>query len=197
MRNTSTYTHEKNESTGSAHTPAEPQGWLSFDRYVDGLWFLEYSANNIDSKDPLGDGSNRIVRAQPFGEKIRVSMLVVLERNDAPEATYAWHAQMMWRYWGSSDPLGRDDHKSLHVFGGSDVHKMRSTIGSGLSRLQRDLPTSGESIVTPLRYVAVGGSSDKFAHALQSVGLAMTVHGTGRTLTADDIRRLKTSTRLH
>lgn len=180
------------EPEATSQRESADAGWLSFQRHVEAIWFLEYTANNISEDDISGDGTNRIVRTQPFGARIRVSALAVLERDDAPDAPRAWRAKLMFRYWGSCDPLGRDDHKSFYVYGGNDLQKLQSTVSSGLSAVQRHM-TADEAVVTPLRYVSVGGSGAMFADALQSVGLGMTPHDTGQTPTASEIRRSKRS----
>ena len=197
-RNTNTDTTTAHEGNANNPSNANVDGWLSFDRYVDALWSLEYTANNSTEDDELGDGSNRIVRTQPFGAPIRVSVLAVVERSDASTATNSWRATMMFRYWGSSDALGRDDHKSFLTFSGNNLRHLRSSVSSAFAVLQH-YNTVANTLVTPLRYVSVRESGAQLAYALESVGLQMTAHNTGQVITADELRPRKKSvfSRMH
>lgn len=197
-RNTNTDTTTAHEGNANNPSHANVDGWLSFDRYVDALWFLEYTANNSREDDELGDGSNRIVRTQPFGAPILVSVLAVVERSDASTATNSWRATMMFRYWGSSDALGRDDHKSFLTFSGNNLRHLRSSVSSAFAVLQH-YNTVANTIVTPLRYVSVRGSGAQLAYAVESVGLQMIAHKTGQVITADELRPRKKSvfSRMH
>lgn len=162
----------KNSKPISSTTQTDPDtttAFFNFDAYVEALWTLDYLTPNV------GKDGRPIVFTHPCRAPIRVTMLALLEKNGTE-----WRAAVQFRYWGSEDPSGRDDHKSGYYIGHPDNDA--EALRSGLTDTFRSLEAyqaATTAIVRPLRYVSVRGRGDDVLRALQSVGMMMTVVPTG------------------
>lgn len=96
--------------------------------------------------------------------------------------------RMVFCYWGSDDPLGRDDCKCTYMFSGNDAETMRSDMTTVLTECERMHAARG-SLVRPLRSVEVGGNGTTYTRALQSLGLVITLRTTGLAPFPDDVER--------